>query len=298
MSTVSLRRALLLVPLLGPWGGLAAQQRVDRRIPIAPDASIRVLNLAGSIRVTGWDKDTLAVTGTLAPGAGKLFYFGGSGRGAKLGVDAAPGSEAGGRSNLEVWVPAKAKLWIKSATADLDVSGVTGGLDLYSVSGVIRVAGSPAQVSAESMDGNVEVSGDFSWVRLKTASGSVTLRGSGEDVSATSVSGSIAVQEGRYVRARFETVTGDIRFEGDIARNASLSFESHSGAIDLRLPSTVSADFEISQFQGEIVNELTRDQARPVRERGGQELAFTTGQGGADVAIRNFKGSVLLLKRK
>src|SRR6267378_1318726 len=86
----------------------AAQWPVNKRVALAPDASIRVFNLVGSIHVTGWDKDSLAVTGTLAPGAGKLFYFGGAGRGAKLGVEAPDGIEPDGPTNLEVFVPAKA----------------------------------------------------------------------------------------------------------------------------------------------------------------------------------------------
>ena len=275
-----------------------AQQPVNKRVALAPDASIRVFNLVGSIHVTGWDKDSLAVTGTLSPGAGKLFYFGGGSRGVKLGVEAPDGQEPDGPSNLEVFVPARSKVWIKAATAEIVVSSFTGSLDLYSVSGAIKVSGSPAQVYAESMDGNVEVSGNVAWVRAKTASGSLTITGGGEDVGATTVSGTMTVQGAHVVRGRFESVTGDIRFEGDVDRGASLTFESHSGVIELRLPPSVSADFDVNEFQGKIVNQLSKAVARPVRDRGGQELSFTAGEGGADVTIRNFKGAVILGRKK
>lgn len=288
---------LLTAGLLAP-AAASGQYPVNRRVALAADASIRVFNLVGSIRITGWDKDSLAVTGTLSPGAGKLFYFGGGGRGAKLGIEAPDGVEPDGPSNLDVFVPAKSKLWIKAATADIAVTNFSGNLDLYSVSGAIRVAGSPAQVYAESMDGNVEVNGTAPWIRAKTASGSITLTGGGEDVGVTSVSGAIAIQGARVVRGRFESVTGDIRYDGDVERGSSLTFESHSGVIELRLPPGVSADFNVNEFQGKIVNELTGAVARPLRDRGGLELAFTAGQGGADVAIRNFKGAVLLLRKK
>lgn len=293
---IAIRRIAPLALALAFWApaALARQALVNRRVAIAPDASIRVFNLVGSIRVTGWDKDSLAVIGKLSPGAGKLFYFGAGGRGAKLGVEAPDGVEPDGPTTLQVYVPAKAKLWIKGATADIVVNGFEGSLDLYSVSGAITVNGSPAQVYAESMDGNVEVNGNAKWVRAKTASGSLTVTGGGEDVGATTVSGTMTLREAHVVRGRFETVTGDIYFEGDVDRGASLTFESHSGAIDLRLPSNVSADFDVNEFQGKIVNELTRALPQPVRDRGGQQLSFTAGQGGADVTIRNFKGSVFL----
>lgn len=287
---------LVLVFSLVAAASAGAQYPVNRRIALDPDASIRVFNLVGSIRITGWDKDSLAVTGSLSPYGGKMFYFGGSGRGAKLGVEAPDGVEPDAPSDLEVFVPNKAKVWIKGATADITVSGFSGSLDLYSVSGSIRVAGSPAQVYAESMDGNVEVNGPAAWIRAKTASGAITLNGGGEDVAATTVSGVISVQAGRVVRGRFESVTGDIRYDGDVERGSSLTFESHSGVIELRFPTTVAADFSVHEFQGKIVNELTSAVARPVRERGGSELSFTAGRGGADVTVRNFKGAVLLLR--
>ena len=295
-----MRRSTIALALAALWAPAVAQGQfqVNRRIAIAPDASIRVLNLVGSIRVIGWDHDSLAVTGSLPPYAGKMFYFGGAGRAAKLGVDAPDGAEPPAGSNLMVYVPRGAKLWIKAATADIDVSGFHGSLDLYSVSGVIRVAGAPAQVYAESMDGRVEITGPATWVRAKTASGPITLRGGGEDVAATTVGGTITVDSARITRGRFESVTGDIRFDGDLDRGASVTFESHSGAIELRLPGTVSADFRINEFQGEIVNGLSRDRPRSLRERGGRELTFTVGQGGADVSIRSFKGAILLRKRQ
>jgi hypothetical protein len=287
---------MALAALCAPAAGYG-QFQVDRRIAIAHDASIRVLNLVGSIRVVGWDRDSLAVSGKLPPYAGKLFYFGGSGRAAKLGVDAPDGAEPAAGSSLVVYVPQRAKLWIKAATADIEVSAFHGTLDLYSVSGVIRVSGAPAQVYAESMDGRVEITGPARWVRAKTASGPIALRGGGEDVAATTVGGTIVVDSARITRGRFESVTGDIRFDGDLDRGASLTFESHSGAIELQLPGAVSADFRINEFQGEIVNELSRARSRTLRERGGRELEFTAGQGGADVTIRNFKGPVLLRRK-
>jgi hypothetical protein len=64
---------------------LSAQQKIDRRIAIAPDASIRITNMAGMIRVTGWDVDSIAVVGSIPAGAN--FYFGGRGQASKMGVE-------------------------------------------------------------------------------------------------------------------------------------------------------------------------------------------------------------------
>lgn len=273
-----------------------AQQRIERRLAIAPDASIRIHNLAGSVRVTGWDRDTIAVTGTVPRGGGQ-FFLGGSGRAAKLGVDEplAKGQIPG--SHLEIRVPRRGRVWIKTASADIQVADVTGGLDAYSVSGTVRVSGGGGEVYAESMDGNVEVSAASRWVRAKTATGSITLRVDGGDVTASSVSGNIVVAGGRFERARFESVTGDIRFEGDLDRGGGFTFETHGGTVELRLPGTVAATFDVATFHGQITNELARTVAQPARTGTGRTLVFEAGPGGAQVTVRSFKGNVVLRRR-
>jgi len=86
--------------------------------PERPSAapSIRIFNLAGATSVTGWDRDSIVVTGTVPPGAG-TFFIGGAGAGAKLGVTSdsldAPGAV------LDVFVPRGATVWVKSSTADV-----------------------------------------------------------------------------------------------------------------------------------------------------------------------------------
>ncbi len=289
-------RWLAVVALHLP-AALTAQDRIDRRVALESDASIRIVNLMGSIRVIGWDKDTLAVSGTLGRGAGKFFYFGGGGRGAKLGVEVPEQYQVDEKSDLEVRVPARARLWIKAAAATIEIVDFKGGLDLYSVSGTIRVQGNPSQVYAESMDGAVEFSGVTPFARVKTASGNITLAGTVDDATATTVGGLVSVTGLTYQRVRLESVTGNIDLAGAIPRGASVTAESHSGTITISVPGDAQASFYVNNFQGAITNGLTKATPRLVRERGGHELSFTLGQGAADVNARNFKGDVVLKRR-
>lgn len=286
----------LLVMLLVAGAPLAAQERVDRRFAIAPDASIRVQNLVGSVRVTGWDRDTVAVTGFVAKGGGR-FYAGGAGRGAKLGIEEPAEGTQIPASHLEAMVPRRSRVWVKTASADIRVTDVLGGLDLYSVTGAVRVGGEAGEVYAESMDGNVDITASSRWVRAKTATGSVTLHVTGADVTATTVSGNIVAIGDRFERGRLESVTGDIRFEGDFDRGGAFTFESHGGTIELRVPNTVAANFEVSTVNGQITNELGRAQIRTARDGTGRALSLETGPGGAEVTVRSFKGNVVLRHR-
>ncbi|HXV87128.1 MAG TPA: DUF4097 family beta strand repeat-containing protein [Gemmatimonadales bacterium] len=274
---------------------LTAQQRIDRRFPIDADASIRIHHmLPGSVRVTGWERDTIVVTGTAAPGA---FFSGGSGRGAKIGVEGEMGGGPATASHLEIRVPRRSRVWIKTASADIHAADVVGGLDLYSVSGGVRVTGQAGQVYAESMDGTVDVAAATRWVRVKTAAGLVSLRVAEGDVAASTVSGNIVVEAERLERARLESVTGDIHFAGDFDRGGTFVFETHGGKVELTLPPAVGATFDLSTHHGRILNQLTQAPVQTARDGVGKVASFEAGPGGADVTVRTFKGDVVVRRR-
>ena len=87
-----MRPAVLLLMLVLPVP-LAAQQRIDRRMAVSGTASIRINDLVGMVRLVGWDRDSLVVTGELPARAGQL-YFGGSRDAAKLGLEGTDTSRA------------------------------------------------------------------------------------------------------------------------------------------------------------------------------------------------------------
>src|SRR2546426_5021808 len=122
--------------LLGPAG--VAQAPVAARWAFDPGGSVRIMNPYGQIRVIGWDVDSLAVSGRLEAKAGR-FYAAGDARVRKLGVEVPVEQRDAGKADLEVRVPRRAAVWVKTATADIAVEGVDGTLDLNSVSGTIHV---------------------------------------------------------------------------------------------------------------------------------------------------------------
>jgi hypothetical protein len=293
-------RASLALPLtrgLAPAAAAAQarEQRIDRRMAVDQDVSIRIHNMAGSVRIEAWNRDTLAISGTISDAASNHFFIGGSRRAAKMGIEG-PLELDQAPAHLYIRVPARAKVWVKSATANIVMSGLQGGIDAFSTSGNIRFEGNPDQLNVETMDGNVDVTAGGTWVRAKTASGTITIRGPGEDVGATTVSGSINMLSSGMRRARLESVTGDLSFSGWLTRDGALAVENHSGTIDILLPFDIYADFELSSYHGTIRNEF-----RPYTPSAGQtsaEQVFSNGGGGgADISVRTFKGSIVLRRK-
>jgi hypothetical protein len=275
---------------------LAAQGRVNEGRAVAADASIRIINPAGSVRVVGWDHDSLAVSGTVGETAGK-FFLGGTDRSLKLGIDWPQEKKELSSSDFEVRVPQGSRVWVKTITAEIDVDGITGSIDVVTVSGRIRVAGQPADVNAESLDGGIEIAAESPSVRAKTASGPLVLRGLLRESEVSSVSGPLLVgMTGPVRRVRLSTLSGEIAFKGDLEPGGSLEAETHSGNVELRLPTTLGADFDINSYGGEIRNELTKRGTVPSPGKNG-EWHFTLGNGSARVMVRTFKGMVVLKPR-
>src|SRR4029079_4560730 len=131
-----------------------AQKKIERRIPLGMEGAFRVMNMVGSIVVHGWSKDTVLIRGTMP--AGDKMYAGGGYTGAKMFIESANERDPK-PTNLEIWVPSGVRLWVKTATAPIDVDGVDGGLDLYTVSATIEVVGNPRELNAEAIDGDIHI---------------------------------------------------------------------------------------------------------------------------------------------
>ncbi|MFN2398668.1 MAG: DUF4097 domain-containing protein [Gemmatimonadaceae bacterium] len=295
MRTIMNVPVLALLVLAATASNGSTQQRIDQRRALDPKGSVRIYNLSGTIRITAWTKDSVAITGTL-PGHSR-FYMGGSGSGVKAFVESDDESTPRDGGKYEIRVPARSRLWVKATVADIEISGVSGALDVNALSGRIHVIGSPQELFVESMDGQVDIGATTTSLRVKTASGDISVRGGSEDATLGTVSGRITVGAGRFERGRFESVTGNISWSAEFQRGGSFTFDSHSGTIALALDPRAPADFEITSFNGTIRNDFSKKRAIPGRGGPGQQLAFAVGDGGTAITIRNFKGPIELRRK-
>jgi hypothetical protein len=289
---VAAKRALAVVAALFVASQpLVAQKKVERRLPLGMEGALRILNMVGSVTVHGWNKDTVLIRGTMSPA--DRFYGGGGYSGVKFGIESANDADPK-PANLEIWVPARVRLWVKTATANVDVSGVDGGLDLYVVSGTIDVSGNPRELNAEAIDGDIHITGSPAWVRAKSASGIVTFHGGSSDAAFSTVSGTVKVDGGVFERIKIETVTGDITFAAHLDRSGSFDFDSHSGTVTIGFPERTNASVSVATIAGTITNNVSSERPTPGRFGRGAELVTDLSGGGAKVSVRTFKGPVLL----
>lgn len=310
---------------------LQAQEQVNRVVDAPASGQVEIHNTAGSVRVVGWDRNQVAVTGTLGRGTERLDISRGGSRTEIRVVLPRNGRNVQG-SELEIRVPMRSRAVVRTVSAEIGVSDVQGVVDAVSTSGGVRVSGRPSEVQASSTSGDVEVNAATSRVRTRSTSGDVTVRGrsdgvdaesvSGDvqvlaatrEVRAKSVSGDVTVREGRgraelatvsgdalvtggeWERVTAESVSGNLRFQGVLRPDAWVDVKSHSGDVELLLPGNVAGTFDLRTFSGDISNAFGA--ARRTSGHGpGQEVKFSTGRGGSRVAVRTFSGNVVLRKR-
>lgn len=267
----------------------------EKRSFVAKGGVVAIENAMGTIRVSGWERAEIAVTGQLGARAEGLELHV-SGDRASIGIDAT--NPHGVSSDLEVKVPFGSDLEIDAFGAQTTVTGVHGSVQVESVNGSITVSGNARELDLQTVNGSIEVAAGAGQSKVEAVNGNVTLKGVGGDVEASTVNGTLSVEGGAFTRGRFETVAGQVVVRCELAKNARLEIESVSGAVDLSLPAGVSARFEVSTFSGDVKNELSADQAkRTSKYTTEQELSFETGSAGATVEIQTLSGDVSLHKR-
>lgn len=295
MSTLARRLALLLALAALPVAA-KAQTTVEQRRPAAADGLVEIENAAGSIRVLGWDRAEVEVKGTLGRRA-EGVTFSGDRRRTRIEVDV-EGNPHGVKSDLEIHVPAASRVQIDSFAAGITVSDVTGAVRAETVNGSITVTGGAREVDVQSVNGSVDVKSPATRVHAESVNGSVTVQEASGEVDASTVNGRLLVSGGDFRRARLETVSGSLRFEGSLSGRATLDAETVSGSVELALPASVSADFSASTFSGDIENELGPAGRRSSRYTSEKELSFSTGAGGAKVSVQTLSGAIRFLKRE
>ena len=173
----------------------------------------------------------------------------------------------------------------------MTVEGAQGEVECISVSGSIRITGQPKVLSAETMDGAVTVEGAGGVVRIRTGGGNVTVHGPGGDVTVSSVGGVVDVTADKLERARLESVTGAVRFTGNIVPGGALETETHSADVVLRFVGDLDAEVTLVSVGGLVFNKIAPKGNAPPK---GKPVVFVAGEGGAQVSARTFKGNVTI----
>lgn len=287
--------ALLVCTAAAAW----ADTDVDQSRDASADIRLSIQNVAGSLEITGWDKNEVSITGTLEKDIEELRIDGDED---DMEIEVVIPKRLRGRNkeidaDLVVRVPRGARLDVGAVSADVTLRGVEGESDIGTVSGRIDIHDGPRRLGVSSVSGEVIVASPTDRASVETVSGMISLNGCRGELSVSSVSGDVDLSNVELKEFSFSSVSGDLELEGSITERGSWKIDGHSGDVVLRLPGDLDARFEIRSFSGDIANEFGPEARRTSKFAPGRELDFTAGKGRADIDVDMFSGDLELLKR-
>jgi Putative adhesin len=272
--------------------------------PLDARGTVEVSNVRGSIKVTGWERNAVAVAGSL--GADTRLVFEGSA--SRVVVRAERISEGKGwfgwggsgpneDTLLQVFVPFAASLEVEGVSADIRILGIKSSesLSAESVSGDVNVQAHTDRLDISSVSGDAEFSGRAERVDAETVSGDLRLSGIDGEISTDTVSGRVEIVASKLSKINAGSVSGDMEFDAELIGNANVSIEAMSGEITLSLPASLSATVNAETFSGSLHSDFP---VKVIDEDGpGSQMRGKLGSGDARIELESFSGDIELRKR-
>jgi hypothetical protein len=304
MNVRILVAALALALALAQGAVIAAEPIKAVARPVAADGTVEISNVRGSIKVSGWERHAVAVTGSLGEGTRLVF----EGEGNRVIVRAQRISEGKGwfgwggsgpkeDTRLEVFVPFGASLEIEGVSADTRVDGIrdAASIEAESVSGDVEVNASTTRLDVSSVSGDVSFTGRARRVHAESVSGDLRFSGIDGEFGVDTVSGRVGVTASRLSQLKAGTVSGDLDFDVDLIGNASVGVEAMSGEVTLTLPASLSATVNAESFSGSLHADFP---VTIVDNKGpGSEMHGKVGGGDARIELESFSGDIRLRRR-
>lgn len=295
-----------------------AGEKVDKSLSVDGATNISVENLRGKVKILGWDKSEVLVSGEIDDKA-ERFVFEKDGSFIKVKVvmpHHMKGSWHEKGSNLVINVPRELRLDFSGVSTDVIVEGLTRSTEVKSVSGninvdslsdLIEVSSVSGDINSENLSGKIHlssVSGDIDdknsqgRITLKAVSGHLNTETNASEVFVNTVSGEIDMKVGEVDELIISTVSGDVDGELSLNTNGLVKMSSVSGDIDLGFTNDVQASFRMkSNAGGDLVNKITDDRAKHAKYGPSSKLYFETGNGKASVKASTVSGRLKVYKK-
>lgn len=276
----------------------AAAEEVRKIAPADAQGEVEIVNIAGVVEVSGWDRAEVEVTADLGASVERL-EFRRDGQRTYVKVILPRGRDSSGASDLIVRIPQDSSLSVNTVSADQRIADVRGGQRLQAVSGGIETELGSGELEVKTVSGNIVARGKHGKgsVRATTVSGDIQLDDVGPELDLNTVSGDMVVRHDRLDRGRIKTTNGDLDLITSLGEEARLDAEAINGDLHLTLRGKIDAEFDIETFNGDIDNCFGPKPSRTREDGPGNELRFTEGKGEARVRIKTLNGGVRVCKR-
>lgn len=262
-----------------------AQQ--DTVVAVERGVRLELESHRGEVVIRSWDRDAVQVQ-TSGRRAERPEV---SRSGAVLRVRPLRERPPTGSIEVTVTVPRWMPVRVNGHQLGVRVAGTEADVTVETVGGDVVVEGGAGRVSVNTVQGRVTVRGARGRVDVWTVNESIQLDGIDGEVSAETTNGAITMRGIRSSNARAATVNGSVTFDGSIRDNGRYAFTTHNGAITVTVPERANATVSAAAYHGSFESDF------PVRLTGtsrDRHYNFTLGSGTARVELESFNGNIRL----
>lgn len=288
------------IVLICAWPASHAAQNVEESAPFASGGRLEVSIVSGSVKVRGWNRETIQVSGRLSSDDDRLRF------------DVADSDafvtvyeererrgnrhkrKQDGDAHLVINVPAATRVAVHTVSGDIEVGDTTGLQRLESVSGDIKSQLRAREGTFRTVSGEIDIDADETLERLAvhSVSGDADINGAGGELRLETVSGDFDVVANRFSRLQVTTVNGDFEIEGELIKGGDVSIESVNGDIRLATRSLYDTEFDLESFNGSISRIFDYKPVRQSRYAPGYLLRLTEGDGASRIRVETLNGDI------
>lgn len=272
---------------------LAHAEIVERSTPANARGEVEITNVAGEVRVEGWNRAEVQLVAHLGHDVERLDF---ERRGTLTIIEVVlpKRNSHRGSSDLVVKVPRESSLSVATVSADQIITAVRGAQRLQSVSGQIETQAWDGDVEIKTVSGEVHLTGNDGKgaSRINSVSGEVRLEKIGPQLDLTTVTGDMRVDMKEISRAHINTTNGNLDLTSRLEGNARLDVQAINGDLRFMLLGKLDASFDVETFNGDIEPCFGPDPQRTRRYGPGNEWRHTVGGGNARVRVKTLNGGV------
>ncbi len=278
-----------------------AKQDFHYSYPLQPGGRLDLNNTNGSVDITGWDRNTIDVSGTkFASSEDRLrdihIKVDVSGNTASIATES-PGNFLHGSygARYVIRVPREITLGrVQTTNGSFSIEDLQGGGHLESTNGRISIARSTGDYNIQTTNGSIQFEACTGDERAETTNGAINGRLREGAIDARSTNGSLNLtiekpRDGQQIRA--STVNGHIMLTLAEFHANPVNAETTHGGVTLRLPvntdARVNAESTLSSITSEIALKSTDEMSK-------HHLTGQLGNGGPLISATTTTGSIRL----
>lgn len=177
---------------------------------------------------------------------------------------------------IEVSIPSKFNSNIKTAGGDINLTEITGDIDMKTAGGNIEIKNVKGDVNLKTAGGDIKIESSAGNINAKTAGGNIDITGTEGAINAKTAGGDISV-----------------KYKGE---NKGINLATAGGDVYLNIPENFSAIVDLSTTSGEIKSDFSLNS--DVRRYENHKMKGTIGSGGELIKCRTTGGNISLEKSK